>query len=261
MDLLPKKKENIFFKKLFFCCFFEIIKIMIKEIEFELKKLGNEKRSEKTMSFFKTGKGEYGEGDIFIGVSVPEQRQIAKKFINISLLDLENLLQSSIHEFRLTGFFILTYKYEKANDEQKKEIYLLYLKNISFVNNWDIVDTTAPKVIGEYLFEFPDFRDILYKFAKSKNLWKRRIAILSTFTFIKNNDFNDALKISEILLADKHDLIHKAVGWMLREIGKRDLEMEKKFLDKWCLVMPRTMLRYSIEKFSVDMKKYYMKKK
>lgn len=222
------------------------------QITNELKQLSNPKKAKIYQRFFKTGKGEYGEGDIFIGLTVPEQRQVAKKYKEVSLKEIQALLDSSIHEHRLTGLIILTYK------ELNKQVYEFYMKNIKAVNNWDLVDLTCHRIIGKYLLDKD--RKILYKLAKSKNLWERRIAIISCFAFIDKNDFKDALKISEILLNDKHDLIHKAVGWVLREIGKKDLKQEEKFLDKYHKTMPRTMLRYSIEKFPEEKRKYYMKK-
>ena len=159
----------------------------------------------------------------------------------------------------MTALFILIKQYEKADERKKKTIFDFYLKNTKNINNWDLVDLSAPKIIGDYLLEKP--RNVLYRLVKSKNLWKRRIAILSTFAFIKNNEFDDTLKISEMLLSDKHDLIHKAVGWMLREVGKRDQKTEEKFLKKHYLRMPRTMLRYSIEKFDEKKRKFYLVKK
>jgi 3-methyladenine DNA glycosylase AlkD len=168
------------------------------------------------------------------------------------------LISSKIHEHRITSLFILVYKYEKSNEIEKKEIFDYYLKNLKYINNWDLVDLSSPNIIGNYLLD--KNKDLLYKLAKSDNLWEKRIAILSTFWFIRNKEFNDAIRISEILVNDKHDLIHKAVGWMLREIGKRNQEVEEEFLEKYYKTMPRTMLRYSIEKFDEEKRKYYMKK-
>lgn len=218
----------------------------------ELKKYANQENAKILQRFFKTGKGEYGEGDVFIGVRVPDIRKVAKENKDISLKKVEKLLQNKIHEARLLGLLILTYK------KLDKEIYDLYLRNTKYVNNWDLVDLTAHKIVGKYLEN--KNRNILYKLAKSKSLWEKRISIISCFWFIKDKDFEDAIKISEILLHDKHDLIHKAVGWMLREIGNRDQCTEEKFLDKYHKVMPRTMLRYSIERFSDKKRKYYMKR-
>ena len=228
------------------------------QLKKELKELSNSKQAKNLQRFFKTGKNEYGEGDIFLGVKVPIQRKIAAKFQNLSLKDIEKLFGSKIHEHRMTSLFILISKYEKADEREKKIIFNFYLKNIKNINNWDLVDISAPKIVGDYLMEKP--KEILYKFAKSKNLWKKRIAIISTYAFIKNNEFDDALKISEILIADKQDLIQKAVGWMLREIGKRDQKIEEKFLKKYYLKMSRTMLRYAIERFDENKRKFYLKK-
>lgn len=207
-----------------------------------LKKLADSDKAKILMRFFKTGKGEYGEGDKFIGIVVPEQRKIAKKYKELPLKEVEKLLQSSVHEHRLTALFMLINQFEKGN---KKEVYDLYYKNRKYVNNWDLVDSSAHKIMGEYLMDKK--RDVLYKLAKSKSLWDRRIAMLSTFTFIKNNEFDDTLAIAEILVNDEHDLIHKAVGWMLREIGKRDPKPEIKFLRKHHKTMPRVMYRYAVE--------------
>lgn len=231
---------------------------MLEKIKSELQKLSNPKKAEIYQRFFKTGKGQYGEGDIFIGLTVPEMRGVAKDYMDLSLDDLQNLLNEKIHEYRLVAIIILTNRYKKGDEKQKKDIFDLYLKNFGNINNWDLVDLSAPHIVGDYLLDKP--RDILYEFAKSDHLWTRRISILATFTFIRNGQFDDALKISEILLNDKHDLIHKAVGWMLREVGKKELDVEYEFLEKHYKKMPRTMLRYAIEKFDEEKRKYYMKK-
>jgi 3-methyladenine DNA glycosylase AlkD len=230
-----------------------------KSVQTQLKKFAKSKRAKNLSRFFKTGKGEYGEGDKFIGVVVPQIREIAKTNQEIPLTQINKLISSKIHEYRLTALLILTYKYTKANEVLKKQIVEFYLKNINFINNWDLVDLSSPKILGNYFFNNPG-KDILFKLANSKNLWERRIAVLSTFEFIKNNSFQDSIKISEILLNDKQDLIHKAVGWMLREIGKRNLKTEKEFLLKHHKQMPRTMLRYAIEKFDQKDRDFYLKK-
>lgn len=230
-----------------------------KSVEKELKKLKDPKKAKILSRFFKTGEGEYGEGDIFLGVTVPKQRQIAKKYIDLSLEELQKLLSGKIHEHRLTALLILVSKYGRANEALKKEIFNFYLKNAKNINNWDLVDLSAPNIIGDFLLNKEKL--ILYKLAKSKNLWEKRIAILATYTLIKKNQFEDTLKISEILLGDNHDLIHKAVGWMLREVGKRDQQAEESFLKKHYQNMPRTMLRYAIEKFSEAKRKFYLKTK
>lgn len=227
----------------------------------ELKDLSKSDKAEFLPKFFKTGKGEYAEGDKFLGITVPEQRKVAVQYSNSELKDILELLKSEWHEERLTALLILTIKFKKAkkNPELRHQIYTLYLENTEYINNWDLVDSSAPIIVGGYLLDKP--RDILYKLAKSTNLWEKRIAILSTLAFIKNKEFKDTFLISEVLLADKHDLIHKAVGWMLREVGKSSgQEVEEQFLKKHYKVMPRTMLRYSIEHFNEDKKRFYMSK-
>lgn len=196
---------------------------------------------------------------MFLGLSVPEQRNIARKHQNLPLHLIESLLNSRIHEERFTAIEILNFKYKKSSDKEKKKIVDFYLRHKKYINNWDLVDDSAPYILGNWLVDKD--RDVLYKLAKSKTLWDRRIAIVSTFAFIKNNDFEDTLKISEILLGDKHDLIHKAVGWMLREIGKRDEKVLIDFLEKHASCMPRTTLRYSIERFDAKKRKVYLSKK
>jgi len=235
------------------------MKSVLARLKKELDKFSDLKQAKILQGFFKTGKGEYGEGDIFLGIKVPEQRKVAIKFFEeLFLEDLEKLLKSKIHEYRMSALLILIKQYEKADEKYKKEIYNFYLKNTKNINNWDLVDISAPKIAGDYLLNKP--RKILYKLAKSENLWERRIAIISTFAFIRNNEFTDTLKISKMLLKDKHDLIHKATGWMLREVGKRDQKIEEEFLKKYYLKMPRVMLRYAIEKFEERKKKFYLEK-
>ncbi len=231
---------------------------MLSNIIEEMQSKANPEKAKVYQRFFKTGKGEYGEGDIFIGLTVPEQRSLAKKYADLQFSEVKKLLSSKVHEYRLTGFLILVYKFEKADEKEKKEIIDFYLKNIQYANNWDLIDCVADKILGKYLIGKD--KKILYEFAESGNLWKKRIAIISTFEFIKNNRFEDTLKISEILLKDSHDLIHKSVGWMLREIGKRDIKKEEEFLRKNYKKMPRTMLRYAIERFDENKKFFYMKK-
>jgi len=229
---------------------------MLNQIKQELLNLQNPEKAKIHQRFFKTGKGEYGEGDKFLGITVPEQRKIAKEYPNLNLKEIQQLLSSNIHEHRLTSLFILINKYKDTKN--KEEIFNFYLKNTKNINNWDLVDTSAGAILGDYLFEKD--KSLLYKLAKSDNLWERRIAIIATFRFIKNNKFEDTIKISEILLNDKHDLIHKAVGWMLREIGKRDQKTEEDFLKKYYKKMPRTMLRYAIERFEENKRKFYLTK-
>ena len=228
------------------------------ELQKEIKKNANKQKAGVLQRFFKTGKGQYGEGDVFLGIVVPTQRIIAKKYQNIVLSDIQKLLSSKVHEERLIALLILVFQFPKANSKKRKTIFDFYLKNTKNINNWDLVDLTAPSIVGEYLLD--GNRKILYKLARSKDLWEKRIAIISTFTFIKNNQFEDTLLIAEILLNDEHDLIQKAVGWMLREVGKRDLSVEEEFLQKYYQKMPRTMLRYAIEKFSEKKRKYFLAK-
>jgi len=233
---------------------------MLNQLKKDMQKLANSDKAKDLSRFFKTGKDQYGEGDIFLGVSVPDQRKTAKKYLNLSLDGIQELLSSKVHEHRLTSLFILISKFEKGNNKLKKEIFDFYLQNTKNINNWDLVDLSAPKILGLYILDNPKEKKTLYKLVKSKNLWEKRIVMLSTYAFIKNNEFDDAFKISEILLKDKHDLIHKAVGWMLREIGNRNQAKEESFLKKHCKKMPRTMLRYAIEKFDKTKKEIYMQK-
>ena len=213
-------------------------------IQNELRRLSNKEIAEHSQRFFKTGKGQYGEGDIFLGIRVPILRKTAKKYQGISIDECSQLLKSTFHEQRLLALLMLVAIFKKANGKDKKNVYTLYLANTRFINNWDLVDSSAEHIIGAYLRGID--KKPIYRLAKSDLLWERRISIMSTFHFIKYNEFVDALRISKILLHDKEDLIHKAVGWMLREIGKRDIGAEEEFLKKHCKQMPRTMLRYSI---------------
>lgn len=209
--------------------------------------------------FFKTGKGQYGEGDVFIGLRVPQTRMIIKKYKDLSLSEIEKLLESPIHEHRLAAVLIMTQQAKRANQVLKKRLYDLYLKRTDRINNWDIIDASCRDVVGGFLLDKP--RDPLYKLAKSKKMWERRIAVVSTWQFIRVRDLDDTFKIAEMLLADQEDLMHKATGWMLREAGKKDEALLKEFLDQNAAVMPRTMLRYSLEKLHPSDKTYYMKLK
>ncbi|MBN1150383.1 DNA alkylation repair protein [candidate division WOR-3 bacterium] len=230
-----------------------------KKISLDLKKAKNREKAFILQKFFKTGRGEYGEGDVFYGITVPYLRKLSARFAGADFFVLEKLLESEIHEERTLALFILIRKFENGNESDRKAVFKIYFKKKKRVNNWDLVDLSAPKIVGAYL-EDKD-RSLLYKLAASKNLWERRIAVISTYTFIKKGDFKDALNLSEILLDEKHDLIHKATGWMLREIGKKDESVLLKFLEKHCAKMPRTMLRYSIEKLDTKRRKYYLGKK
>lgn len=233
---------------------------MYKQIASELNRLKNLKKAKDLSWFFKTGNGEYGEGDKFLGIVVPELRTVAQKYALVTtLVDIKKLLISPWHEMRLLGLLILTYKYPKTSKSEQKKIYDFYLKNTKYINNWDLVDLSAYKITGPWLFAQKN-KKILYKLAKSKNIWERRIAVLTTFYFIKQNDFTDSLRLAKLLLIDTHDLMHKAVGWMLREIGKRDQKILEQFLLQHYKYMPRTMLRYAIERLPENKKKFYMKK-
>ena len=233
--------------------------LTLKGLKKELKNKANPKQAKNLQRFFKTGPGEYGEGDIFLGLKVGGSREIAKKYQDLSLKETEKLLHSKIHEERLVALLILIHKFQTDKEDLKEKIFKLYLKNTKYINNWDLVDLSAHKIIGEYIRN--KSKKILYKLVKSENLWERRIAVLTTFHFIGNNEFKESLKISKLLLKDKHDLIHKAVGWMLREIGKRSLVTEEKFLKIHYKKMPRTMLRYAIERFPEKRRKAYLKGK
>ena len=224
----------------------------------EIRALANKERANHSKKFFKTGKGEYGYGDIFLGVRVPKIRVIAKKNIDISLSDMKTLIKSKYHEERLLGLIILVNKYSKSKDEKDRDqLYNIYISSFKYVNNWDLVDVTCAHVIGKHLLNKD--RSILYTWAKSNDLWTKRIAIVSTHCFIRKNDLQETFKIAKILLNDEHDLIHKAVGWMLREAGKKDMGKEEIFLKKHYKTMPRTMLRYAIERFPEPKRQKYLK--
>ena len=232
----------------------------INDLKKDLEKAADPEKAKLLQRFFKTGKGEYGEGDVFLGIVVPKQREVAKKYQDIELSEMSHLLSSEIHEFRLVALLILTYKLKNKHItiQEKEKIFHFYLKNAQKgnINNWDLVDLSAPNIVGTHLLDKD--RKILYKLAKSNNLWEKRISVLATFMFIKYKDYKDSLKIAELLLEDKHDLMDKAVGWMLREIGKRDTKEEEKFLKKHYKKMPRTMLRYAIEKFPENKRQAYL---
>jgi 3-methyladenine DNA glycosylase AlkD len=233
---------------------------MISEIKKELHSYINKDKVNDYKRFFKTQKGEYGYGDEFLGIKVPDNRTVIKKFYkNITLEQTEKFITSKYHEERLFGLLTLVYKYKqnKITPSEKTKIFIFFIQHIDFINNWDLVDTTVPHIIGNYLFD--KNKAPLYQFANSQNLWKKRIAIVSTFEFIKNNHFEDTIKIADILLNDKEDLIQKAVGWMLREIGKRDTQVLEDFLKPRYKNMPRTSLRYSIEKFNKETRNRYLK--
>ena len=225
----------------------------------ELRKYADKEKARVLRGFFKTGPGEYGEGDIFLGVTVPFTRKVVKAFNDLELSYLLKFLRSKIHEERFLALLILVQQFNQANSETKNKIYKAYLANTKFINNWDLVDLSAPQIVGGFLIDKD--RGVLSKLAQSPSLWERRIAILATFAFIKNNDFDDVFRITKFLLSDKEDLIHKACGWMLREVGKRDLPTLEGFLEEHAAAMPRTMLRYAIEKMTPERRKYFMLKR
>jgi len=231
--------------------------ISLPVLRSRLRQLASPARARDSSWFFKTAPGEYGAGDKFIGIRVPVLRWQAREFRSLPLSATIELLQSPIHEERLLALLILTDAYERAGESGRAAIYRLYLKNLARVNNWDLVDCSAPRVVGRHLEERP--RKILFRLARSKILWRRRVAVLATFYFISRGDFGDSLRLAELLLDDKHDLIHKAVGWMLREIGKRDVAELNKFLRKHATRMPRTMLRYAIKKLPERERQSYLR--
>lgn len=232
---------------------------MIKAIVNDLEQVSNKTKSDILSHFFKTGKGEYAEGDIMIGITVPNSRLIAKKYFKlINYDDIHKLLSSKIHEYRLTALLILVEKFSKMKDESEKKILIeFYLKNTKYINNWDLVDLSCYKILGVWLLD--KNKDILFTLAKSSDLWEQRISIVSCMHFIRNEEYNTFIKIAETLLNHPHHLIHKAIGWLLREMGKRNIEIEKAFLKKHYKNMPRTCLRYSIERFPEDERQKYLK--
>jgi 3-methyladenine DNA glycosylase AlkD len=225
----------------------------------ELRALGTPERAAVSAGYFKTGPGQYGEGDRFIGITIPQLRQLVREHAALPLRDVVKLLASSWHEERLAGVLILVRRYEKGDEDERQAIYDLYLQNTSRINNWDLVDASAPHIVGAHLRDRD--RAPLYELARSASLWERRIAIIATQHFIRRGDFRDALAIAKLLLRDEHDLIHKAAGWMLREIGDRDRAAEEQFLEAHAARMPRTMLRYAIEKFPVPLRHRYLQMK
>lgn len=229
----------------------------VNAIREKLYALADSKRAEGLQRFFKTGPGDYAEGDRFIGVRVPEIRKLVKAYPDTSLNDIKRLLHSEVHEERLLALLLMVQLYQGGNTECRRTLYELYLASTEVINNWDLVDASAMHIVGGWLYRRS--HKPLYKLARSTSLWERRIAILSTFYFIKQNEFDETLKIAELLCDDAHDLIHKAVGWMLREIGKRDQKVEEGFLQKHYTKMPRTMLRYAIERFPEPLRQAYLK--
>jgi len=229
-----------------------------EQIIADFRKQADPEHASRLQGFFKTGKGEYGEGDVFLGLRVPDQRKIAKKYRELPIPDVLRLIQSGIHEHRLFALFILTEQFNRGDEEVRRQIVELYLRNTAYVNNWDIVDSSAHKILGAWLIDKP--RDVLYTLAESESLWEKRISIISTFAFINKGDFEDALALAEKLVSDEHDLIHKASGWVIREVGKKDQQALEGFLLRHYKTMPRTMLRYAIERLPEDRRKFFMGK-
>ncbi|HOO94177.1 MAG TPA: DNA alkylation repair protein [Proteiniphilum sp.] len=229
------------------------------EIKNALLALGSPERATHSSYFFKTGKGQYGEGDRFIGCKVPETRKVASLYRATPQRELEKLLADPLHECRLCALVILVSQFRKADDATRREIVDFYLSHTDRINNWDLVDLSCYHIVGEWLKDKED-RSLLYRLAESELLWDQRIAMVSTLAFIRINDFNDTLRLSEMFLTHSHDLMHKATGWMLREVGKRDEQALTGFLDRFHRVMPRTMLRYAIERLTSEQKVCYMQR-
>lgn len=223
----------------------------------ELLELGDAERAKHSQRFFKTGKGEYGEGDVFLGIRVPQLRAVAKRYKVATRHDALELLHTKYHEVRLASLFLLVNLFARANDSERKLIYEAYLANIAYINNWDLVDSSALQIVGHYLFDKD--RSHLEVLAKSEDIWERRVAIIASYYFIRQYEFQDTLTLAEIMLHDTEDLIHKAVGWMLREVGNKSRPTEETFLQKHYQTMPRTMLRYAIEKFPETQRQAYLK--
>ncbi len=223
----------------------------------ELKGLADPQKKKILQSFFKTGPGQYGEGDLFLGVTVPQSRLVARKYAGLDFPEIRKLMHSPVHEERLAGLMILVFQFQGGNETERGKIFRFYLKHAERVNNWDLVDLSADKIVGAYLRGRSKSR--LYRLARSRNLWRRRIAIVATLDFIRAGRFKDTTALAEKLMGDSHDLIHKACGWMLRETGKRDSVVLEIFLKKHCRAMPRTMLRYAIERLPAPRKRAYMK--
>jgi len=235
----------------------------------DLKKVSSKERATNSSRFFKTGKGEYGEGDVFVGIRTPDIRKISKQYLKeLTLVDLDFFFHNKIHEYRLFAVISLTYMYEdtkkipdeRIKEKRREEIFNYYVKNCKWVNNWDLVDVSAPKIVGEFLKnkERDKRRKILYDFVRSDNLWDQRIAIVSTYVFIKEGEFKEILELSKLLMNHKHNLIHKALGWMLREVGKKNEGILKIFLDDYANKMPRTMLKYSVERLNDEDRQRYL---
>lgn len=232
---------------------------MLDTLRSDLQKLADSEKAKFLAGFFKTGKGQYAQGDIFLGITVPAQRAIAKKYEDLKFSEIKRLLKSKIHEERLMGLLILVEQYKNAKENGKEKIFNFYLDNIGGVNNWDLVDLSAPNIAGEFIFENKRAKNLVYELRRSDNLWERRISVLAAFTFIKRSNFEYPIKVATFLVNDRHDLIHKAVGWMLREVGKKDERVLDDFLINYHKIMPRTMLRYAIERMDEGKRRSYLK--
>ncbi len=237
-----------------------------KDLKGELKNLADPKKAQFLQRFFKTGPGEYSEGDLFWGIKVPDQRKVAKNFKTLPLTEVAKLLEDEVHEVRLSALFVLVGLYEKAGKKgfeefNKEEVKDFYLGNLKWVNNWDLVDSSAHKILGDWLLSHPAEQKMLKKLTASRVMWERRVAMIACYAFIKAGELDLPMEIAELLVDDKEDLMHKAVGWMLREVGKVDQKVLENFLEKHCRTMPRTMLRYAIEKFPADLRDYYLGRK
>lgn len=230
----------------------------LQELQNELQALGSPEKAAFLSRFFKTGKGQYGEGDQFLGITMPEIRAVVAKYSSLSIQSWQLLLHSPFHEFRMAALIGLMKRFQKSKKDEtiQQAIFEVYLNNLDYINNWDLVDVTCRDIVGAYLLHKD--RNILYELVQRSHLWAQRVAIVSTWYFITHNQFSDTIRISELLLTHKHDLIHKAVGWMLREIGKRDELVLEEFLDTHVKQMPRTALRYAIERFPESKRKYYL---
>lgn len=231
---------------------------MYKKIVDEIKSFSTPEGAKRRASFFKTGRGEYAERDLFLGVDSPSLRKIAKKYFKaVSYADLQKMLESPYHEIRVGAVFILVFMFQHGSEEERKKIFDFYMENIRYINNWDLVDVSAPYIVGPVAFEN---ESVLFSLAKSCRLWEERVSVVATLYFIKQNRFDVTLSLGEYFLTHRHDLMHKAVGWMLREVGKRDEKVLCDFLDKHINQMPRTMLRYAIERFPEDKRRRYLLK-
>jgi len=230
------------------------------EIQKTFRQLQDSNRAISNLKFFKTAKGEYGYGDLFLGIRMPVTRQLAKDNIGLSLGNTKTLIKSKYHEERMLGLIILVNKYAKASqDDEKENIYQVYISHFKYINNWDLVDVTCPHIVGKHLIDRD--RAVLYQWAQSDDLWTKRISMITNWWFVRKGDLQDVFSIAEVLLGDEHDLIHKAVGWMLREAGKKDMRRTEVFMKQYYRSMPRTMLRYAIEQYPETKRQKYLKGK